>query len=74
MNQEHQIENVKRKVAIQKLMIEQQRMCVASAKDVADKEYQKLKQLEKDLLELLDEEVELEQEQRDEQRRFKRKD
>ena len=65
MNQT-QIEDVKKRVLIKKLIIDEQKACVASAQDVVNKEYQKLKHLEKDLLELLNEQVRLEQEQRNE--------
>lgn len=60
---EQGVEGVKKAVKIQKFMLEEQRKLAASAQESADKEYQKLKQMEKDLLELIDKQIRLEKEQ-----------
>lgn len=54
------IENLKKRIKVQKLIIEEQKTIAESAQQSADKEYGKLKQLENNLLILIDELTELE--------------
>lgn len=54
------IENLKKRIKVQKLIIEEQKTIAESAQQSADKEYGKLKQLENILLILIDELTELE--------------
>lgn len=54
------IENLKKRIKVQKLIIEEQKTIVNQTQQTADNEYGKLKQLENNLLILIDELVELE--------------
>lgn len=54
------IENLKKRIKVQKLIIEEQKTIAEQTQQTADKEYGKLKQLENNLLILIDELTELE--------------
>ena len=61
-----EIEKKIRDIKILKSMIEEQRQIVACMQESADKEYRELKQMEKDLLKSIDEQVRLEKEAKNE--------